>query len=119
MNEFGHKRPIRDRQSKTVIGFKPAPARRITRGALGFHHGPDRGRRLVVSLVDGDLVQFRPAGTSRPPIAMTAQDLYDHVLRTQAAAAARKRAQEKRERQAAALARRRQQRAERRLFAQA
>lgn len=82
MNSFGH----------TVNG-KPRPCQRVTRGALGFHHGPDKGRQLIVSLEAGDLIQFRPKGT-RQRHALSAFDLFNYVLRTEAHA----RAREKRER---------------------
>lgn len=38
------------------------PVRRLTRGALDYSHGPDRGRKLVVAFEVGDLVTIRPQG---------------------------------------------------------
>ena len=85
MNPFGH----------TVDG-KERPARRVTRGALGMNHGPDRGRPLIVELRAGDLICFRPKGT-RQHYAASAFDLFAYIVRCRALALAR----EKREARAA------------------
>jgi len=77
MNVFGH----------TVDG-KERPARRVTRGALGFNHGPDKGRALIVSLEAGDLVCFRPKGT-RQRYAASAFDLFAFIVRCRALVLAR------------------------------
>jgi hypothetical protein len=77
MNPFGH----------TVNG-QPRPCQRVTRGALGFNHGPDRGRQVIVSLEAGDLIQFRPKGT-RQRHTLSVFDLFDYVLRTEALARTR------------------------------
>ena len=82
MNPFGH----------TVNGL-PRPCRRVTRGALGFNHGQDKGRSLTVSLEAGDLITFRPKG-ARQRHTLSAFDLFNYVMRTEALA----RAREKRER---------------------
>ncbi len=79
MKTFSHKRPVRDADGQ-VIGMKPASAVRVTRAQLGGEFGPDSERRLVVSLVDGDLIEFRPERT-RQVKRMAATDLYRYVLR--------------------------------------
>lgn len=85
MNSFGH-----------TIDGKERPARRVTRGALGMNHGPDRGRPLIVELRAGDLIVFRPKGT-RQRHAASAFDLFAYVVRCRALTLAR----EKRETRAA------------------
>lgn len=77
MNPFGH-----------TIDGKERPARRVTRGALGMNHGPDRGLPLIVELRAGDLVCFRPKGT-RQRYAASAFDVFGYVVRCQASALAR------------------------------
>lgn len=79
MKTFSHKRPVRDVDGQ-VIGMKPASAVRVTRAQLGGEFGTDSERRLVVSLVDGDLIEFRPERT-RQVKRMAATDLYRCVLR--------------------------------------
>jgi hypothetical protein len=87
----------------------------VTRSALGFNHGPDRGRCVVVSLLDGDLIEFRPYGTQRR-YQVRAIDCYEWVLRSRANAATLERARAKKARKAERLAQQRQARAEKRLF---
>ncbi|MCU0783205.1 MAG: hypothetical protein MUF81_03985 [Verrucomicrobia bacterium] len=86
MNSFGH----------TVKG-RERPARRVTRGALGFNYGPDKGRQVIVSLEAGDLVCFRPKGT-RQRHAASVFDLFAYVVRCQALALAREKRQWRKER---------------------
>jgi hypothetical protein len=71
--------------------------RRVTKGSLGGHHGADRGRRLVVTLRDGDLVELRPHGTRRRKF-VSVFDVYDFIIRAEARAAALEKARAKRER---------------------
>lgn len=67
---------------------RPAVVARVTNGALGFNHGPDRGRALVVTLEAGDLIVFRPKGT-RQRLALNAFDAYGYAVRCAALAKAR------------------------------
>ena len=73
-------------------GGKPRPCVRVTAGGLGCNYGPDRGRGLVVSLEQGDLICFRPKGT-RQRLALSAFDLYAYAVRCRASARARERRQ--------------------------
>jgi hypothetical protein len=117
MIEFGHKRLVKWKiNNKTGETLIEIPAQRITRGKLSAFHGTDRNRKLIVSLVGDDLVEIRPAGTRRAR-RMTAFDIWTHMVRSEALAAARIKAHAKRERRLERLARQRQARAERRLFA--
>jgi hypothetical protein len=77
MNPFGH-----------TIDGKERPARRVTRGALGFNYGPDKGRQVIVSLEAGDLIVFRPKGT-RQRHAASVFDLFAYVVRCHALTLAR------------------------------
>jgi len=107
--EFGHKVPVRD-ASGVVTGLRDKPARRVTRNTLGGNHGPDRGRKLAVSLVDGDLIEFRPTGTRRRHV-VSAFDVFAFVLRTEAAVVRRAIEKARKDRKAQRLADARQARA--------
>lgn len=115
MKSFSHKRPVRE--GNEIISLKPAPAVRVTENTLGRDHGSDAGRKLVVSLVDGDLITFRPQGcpASKRTKSISAFDVYAHVLRIEANAIARAKREEKRDKHQERLARARQERAEKRL----
>lgn len=92
------------------------PIHRVTKGSLGYHHGIDKGRQLVVSLVDGDLVALRPKGTRRPAKTLSVFDIYDMAIRIEARVQALEKARVAKERKAIRLAAERQRRAEKRLF---
>ena len=92
MNLFGHR-----------VNGRERPARRLTAGALGYSYGPDRGRRLVVTLAAGDLILFRPERT-RQTVSLLAVDAYRYALRCLANAGHLAKARERK----AALAERRQ-----------
>ena len=57
---------------------------RVARTELDGHHGTDRGRRIVITLIpaaDGnDMIELRPQGTRRPKRVKVA-DLYSYMLR--------------------------------------
>jgi hypothetical protein len=93
------------------------PVYRVSKGSLGFHHGTDRGRRLVCALVNGDLLEMRPHGarTSRAKT-MSLFDIYDMAIRIEARAKALEKARATKEKKAIRLARQRQDRAERKLI---
>lgn len=56
------------------------PIHRVTRGALDRTHGPDSGRKLVITLEIGDLIVLRPYGTRRPE-KLDAFDAYQYALK--------------------------------------
>lgn len=115
MKSFSHKRPVRDEHGN-VTGERLAPVwRRTERDTLGYNHGPDRGRRVSVGLLDGDLIALRPAGTRREPLTILATDLYEYLLRKEANVACLAKARAKKEKKAIRLANQRQERAEKRL----
>ena len=56
------------------------PIHRLTKGALDDKHGPDRGRRLITTLIPGDFLVLRPHATRRPE-QVSLFDLYDWLIR--------------------------------------
>ena len=60
------------------------PVTRVAQTELDGHHGRDRGRRIVITLIpaaDGnDMIELRPQGTRRPK-QVKVQDLYSYMLR--------------------------------------
>jgi hypothetical protein len=60
------------------------PVTRVAQAELDCHHGKDRGRRIVVTLIpaaDGnDMIELRPQGTRRPKRCKLL-DLYSYLLR--------------------------------------
>ena len=81
MNTFNHR-----------VDGREQPARRVTMGGLGWNHGKDRGRNLVVALEQGDLITFRPKGT-RQRVLLSAFDAYGYAVRCVALAKAREKRQ--------------------------
>lgn len=70
-----------DGQPETVlVANEPV---RVTVGTLDGHFCRDRGRKLVVVLKDGDILQLRPQGT-RQAAAASLFDIYAWMLRTAA-----------------------------------
>jgi hypothetical protein len=114
MKTFSHKRPIRD-EAGDILELRPASVSRVTVGTLGFNHGPDKRKPLVVTLADGDLICFRPAKTRRTKCAR-AIDVYEWLLRSEAMQVQMAKLREKKARKAQRLADLRQKRAEKRLF---
>mgnify|MGYP003349341810 CR=1 FL=1 len=57
------------------------PVRRVTRDTLDGSHGPDRGKRIVVTLLPGDVIELRPERTRRGETISLA-DVYAYALRS-------------------------------------
>ncbi len=118
MKTFSHKRPIRD-ETGEVVTYKPAPVSRVTctkeHGFLSGLHGVDKSRPLLVTLADGDIIQFRPARTQRTKTAR-AINIYECILRSEATQVQMAELRERKERKQQRLADQRQARAERKLF---
>jgi hypothetical protein len=102
---FNHTRPRRN-GAGDVIGENPAPVSRVTVAALGGQFGPDKRRRLVVTLKAGDIIEFRPERT-RQIVTMAAVDLYRIALQRRAACVALEKARQTKQRKADARAARR------------
>jgi len=56
------------------------PVRRKTRGALDGNYGCDRGRRLITTLLVGDIISIRPEGTRREET-ISLMDVYQFAIR--------------------------------------
>ncbi len=70
-----------DGQPETVlVANEPV---RVTRERLEGHFCRDKGRRLVVTLRDGDLLELRPEGTRQKSLA-SLFDIYAWMLRSAA-----------------------------------
>jgi len=114
MREFGNKRLVKD-ESTGESSLKPSPVRAITRNGLSGSFGPDRDRRLVCSLDDGDLITLRPQGTQRPK-SISVFDVYTMIHRVEAQRINLEKARAKKEKLATRRAAARQATAERRLL---
>lgn len=58
---------------------------RVTVGELDGNFGPDRGRKLIVELAPGDVINLRPKGT-RQRVSVRIADVYRYALKCQAGA---------------------------------
>ena len=67
---------------------------RVTRGTLGGHFCRDSGRKLVVALRDGDVLELRPHGT-RQRMTATLFDIYAWMIRSTAMKAQMEKLREK------------------------
>jgi hypothetical protein len=119
MKTFGHKRPVRDDRGN-ITGQKESPVRAITIDELGGAFGADKRRRLIVELAAGDVITFRPSGTTRKrTITLRAVDAYRFAIQCRANLANLEKARAKKARKAERLAAARLASAERRLTARA
>lgn len=84
---FGHKVAVKGAGGE-LIGSRERPAVRVTRNTLSGAYGPDGGRKLVVSMVDGDLIVMRPKGTQQRK-SVSVFDVFAYVHRIEVAAVAR------------------------------
>jgi hypothetical protein len=82
MTPFGQKRKVKTADGETVT--KPVSVVRETRGVLDGTFGRERGRQLVISLDDGDLISAWPKGTRGRRLSMTAEDFWRQLLRNKA-----------------------------------
>jgi predicted component of type VI protein secretion system len=98
--------------------IKPTPIVRRGTEALGYAFGPDRNRRLVISLQaigDEDYIRLRPHGTRRSELVRLI-DVYRFALRCRVNRELLEKARAKKEKKAAQRAARRIDRAHKRLF---
>jgi|GEM_PF-3239870 len=98
MNTFGQPTPVRN-EAGDIIGDRPSSVSRQTKNELSGSYGLDKGRKLIVTLREGDIIAFRPAGTRREATA-TAHDLYAAVIRWQANRVALEKARERKQQKA-------------------
>jgi hypothetical protein len=97
-----------------VIGIIESPVRVRTLAQLGHAYGPDRDKRLILTMHPGDLIGLRPERTARE-VFIKAFDVYAYCVRCQATLATLARARERKAAKAQRLANDRQRRAEKRL----
>ncbi len=57
---------------------------RVTRGSLNGHFCRDSGRKLVVKLCDGDVLQLRPQGCQKGTYSATIFDIYSWMIKSSA-----------------------------------
>lgn len=115
MKAFGHKRPVRDK-SGNIIDQRPSPVRVRTIDPLGGSFGPDKERRLILTMGEKDMVYMRPERTSvKRTVGIRAVDLYRHILMCVANSAQLEKARATKARKQAARERRNLDAAERRL----
>lgn len=97
------------------------PIHRVTSATLDGSFGPDRNKRVVVTLVPGDgrgipdTIQLRPQRTRRAET-IAVMDVYRYALRCRVNLLILAKARERKSKKAERLARARQDRAEKRLF---
>lgn len=91
------------------------PVTRKSDAALDGSFGPDRNKRIVVTLHPGGLIELRPERTRRAE-KMHLVDVYRYALRCRVNRGQLEKARERKEKKALRLARQRQERAERKLF---
>ena len=101
MIEIGHKRLrviktlVRNAEGKRILVPKMENGEtvtkqvanepeRSTRGMLNGHFGRDSGRKLVVKLCDGDVLQLRPQGCRKGTHAATIFDIYSWMIKSSA-----------------------------------
>lgn len=96
------------------------PLHRITRGKLSGDFGPDRNKRVVITLIPGngetipDILAIRPERTRRAE-QIAVIDCYRFAMRGRVNREVLERARQRKERKAIRLAAQRQARAEKRL----
>jgi hypothetical protein len=76
-------RPAVDAQGDPVLVLAPSNVWRETREELDGAFGLDKDRKLIVGLVDGDLLVLRPKGT-RQAVRGRITDIYRYLIMCQA-----------------------------------
>ena len=72
-----------DEQGRPVCRTLSDNVFRVTRDELGGQFGKDKRRKLVIGLVDGDIISLRPQGT-RQEVTLKLEDVYRFALRCMA-----------------------------------
>jgi len=91
------------------------PVRRLSQSRLDGSFGPDREKRIVITLHPDGRLELRPE-CSRRPETLHLLDAYRYAVRCRVNYAILERARKKKDAKATRLARLRQERAEKRLF---
>lgn len=74
--KFENEQPV-----TTLVANEPV---RVTRGVLNGHFCRDSGRKLVVKLRDGDILELRPQGCRKGVYTATLFDIYSWMIKSQA-----------------------------------
>jgi hypothetical protein len=89
---------------------------RVTKEELGPGFGPDRKRRLVVRLENGDVLKLRPLGCRKGEVTLSLRSVYRWALIQEANRKNLERARSKKARKSILRVRRQVKRMEKRLF---
>ena len=81
--ENGKLVPVYDSLNNPVIKVVSSEVWRVTRSTLGPGYGPDSKRKLVVGLVNGDVLMLSPKGT-RQSVSVELKAIYGWLLRNKA-----------------------------------
>ena len=75
--------PVTDEHGKPVTKTVASEVWRVTRNTLGHGYGPDSKRKLVVGLINGDVLVLKPLKT-RQSVTVALKDVYGWLLRNKA-----------------------------------
>lgn len=106
--------PKYDEMNRPVTRMAAQEVSRVTRETLDGSFGPDRGRKLVVSLKSGDILTLRPLKT-RQVVSAPLDEIYRWMLQRKANTEHLRKARETKARKAALRVRRQLDAAERRV----
>lgn len=105
--------PVTDEHGKPVTKTVASEVWRVTRNTLGHGFGPDSRRKLVVGLVNGDVLVLKPLKT-RQVVQVELKAVYSWLLRNKAVRLQLEKARNRKEKLATARAARRRAAQERR-----
>ena len=75
--------PVTDEHGKPVTKTVASEVWRVTRNTLGHGYGPDSKRKLVVGLINGDVLVLKPLKT-RQALTVEIKHVYGWLLRNKA-----------------------------------
>jgi len=75
--------PVTDEHGKPVTKTTASEVWRVTRSTLGHGYGPDSKRKLVVGLINGDVLVLKPLKT-RQAVQVELKAVYGWLLRNKA-----------------------------------
>ena len=77
---------VTDADGEVVTRQVPTETWRVTRGKLDGHFCRDKNRRLIIGLLNGDVLSLRPEGRTKrtSEVTVTLQDVYSYCLRNRA-----------------------------------
>lgn len=75
--------PVTDEHGKAITKTVASEVWRVTRSNLGYGYGPDSKRKLVVGLINGDVLVLKPLKT-RQVVQVELKAIYGWLLRSKA-----------------------------------